>query len=50
MIFACRNKEKIEGFINKLPDDIKQNAKFIELNIGIFKSIATLTSKSKKII
>ena len=48
VIFACRNKEKTQGIINKLPDDIKQNAKFIELNLGSFKSIETFVKEIKE--
>ena len=39
VIFACRNKNKTEGIINSLPENLKKNAIFVQLDLSSFKSI-----------
>ena len=53
VIFACRNKAKTEKVINSLPENIRKNAIFEQLDLESFKSIEnfikTIKSKYQKI-
>ena len=47
VIFACRNKTKTEGVINSLPEKLKKNAIFEQLDLESFKSIENFTKNIK---
>ena len=47
VIFACRNKSKTEGVINKLPENMRKNAIFIQLDLEKFKSIENFVKEIK---
>lgn len=47
VIFACRNKTKTENVINSLPEKLKKNAIFEQLDLESFKSIENFTKNIK---
>ena len=47
VIFACRNKSKTENIINNLPDNLKNNAIFIKLDLVSFKNIYEFANEIK---
>ena len=47
VIFACRNKNKTENIINNLPEDLKKNAFFEQLDLSSFKSIEIFVKEIK---
>ena len=47
VIFACRNKTKTEEKINELPENLRKNAIFIQLDLQKFKSIENFVKEIK---
>ena len=47
VIFACRNKKKTEEKINELPENLKKNAIFVQLDLSSFKSIENFVKEIK---
>ena len=47
VIFACRNKNKTEGIINTLPENLRKNAIFEQLDLSSFKSIENFVKEIK---
>ena len=47
VIFACRNKNKTEGIINTLPENLRKNAIFEQLDLSSFKSIENFVKEVK---
>ena len=47
VIFACRNKTKTEGKINELPEKLRKNAVFVQLDLQKFKSIENFVKEIK---
>ena len=47
MIFACRNKKKVEEKINELPENSKKNAIFIQLDLSRFESVENFSKEIK---
>jgi len=47
VIFACRNKAKTEEKINELPENLRKNAVFIQLDLQKFKSIENFVTEIK---
>ena len=47
VIFACRNKERAEKSIQKLPKELQEKAIYENLDLCDFESIQTLSTKIK---
>lgn len=47
VIYACRNKEKTEGLIEKLDKELRSRAVFIELKLNSFASIGKFVANFK---
>lgn len=47
VIFACRNKSKTENAINNLPENLRERAVFIELDLSSFESIKRFVDEFK---
>ena len=47
VIFACRNRTKTENIINNLPENLKNNAFFEQLDLSSFKSIENFVKEIK---
>ena len=47
VIFACRNKKKVEEKINELPENSKKNAIFIQLDLSRFESVENFSKEIK---
>jgi retinol dehydrogenase-13 len=47
VIFACRNKNKTESVINTLPENLRKNAIFEQLDLSSFKSIENFVKEVK---
>ena len=47
VVFACRNKSKTENIINSLPEKLKKNAIFLQLDLESFKSIENFSKEIK---
>jgi len=47
VIFGCRNKAKTEEKINELPENLRKNAVFIQLDLHEFKSIENFVKEIK---
>ena len=47
VIFACRNKKKVEEKINELPENSKKNAIFVQLDLSRFESVENFSKEIK---
>ena len=47
VIFACRNKTKTEEKINELPENLRKNAIFVQVDLQKFKSIENFVKEIK---
>ena len=48
VIFACRNEEKAKKVMKEIPENLKKNAEYLELDLCNFDSIITFSNKIKK--
>ncbi len=48
VIFACRNEEKAKKVMKEIPENLKKNAEYLELDLCNFDSIIIFSNKIKK--